>query len=254
MSLRNQKFYLFSLLFNLLCVSIVDAANVPQFLIMTEEWEPYNFRKDGVVRGISADMLVLMLEKVGSTQGRSDIKIFPWIRAYKYIQKKPGTILFTTTRTKEREKRFKWVGPIIEIEFSIHALKSRNIKINSPEDLKKYKIGTLRGDVTEDLLIKKAGMKRSEFSQVSANISNTKKLLSNRVDLIAQNKDTLRAICKQIGTNPDKFEAVFTLDKKAMYYAFHKDTPDSVIKMFQTAFDEIKKKGKLDEILRQYGK
>ncbi len=33
-----------------------------------------------------------------------------------------------------------------------------------------------------------------------------------------------------------------------------KETPDSVIAIFQTAFDDLKKEGKLAEIFRHYGK
>ena len=159
MNSQKLRFFLFS--FIVIClfsqISVIYAGNVPKLTIMTEEWAPYNFHKEVVVKGISADMLVLMLGRAGSKQGRNNIKIYPWARAYKTIQQEPDTLLFTTTRTEKRENMFKWVGPIFEIEFNIYALKNRNIKINSFEDIRKYKIGTLRGDVTEDLLIKKAG-------------------------------------------------------------------------------------------------
>ena len=256
MKLKKQKCCLLSLAF--ICmffpVSTIYADIIPQFTIVTEDWEPYNFQKNGVVKGISVDMLVLMLKRAGSTQGRNDINICPWARAYKYIQEEPNTILFTTTRTRKREKMFKWVGPIIETEFLIYALKTRSIKINSFEDLRKYKIGTLRGDVTEDLLIKNAGMKISDFDPVATNIQNIKKLSLGRIDLIVHSKETTITTCRDAGLNPDEFESVFTLDRKSLYYAFHKETPDSVITIFQTAFDEIKKEGKLSEILRKYGK
>lgn len=256
MNFRKSVFYLLSLtiIFLFFTVSAIYADTVPKFTIMTEEWEPYNFQKDGVVKGISADMLVLILERIGSAQGRNDIRIYPWARAYKMIQQNSGTLLFTTTRTRERDKIFKWVGPIFEVEYFIYALKNRNIKINSYEDLRKYKIGTLRGDVVEDLLVKNAGMKISDFDQVSSNIQNTRKLWVGRIDLVPQSKNTTIHTCKEAGLNPDEFEPVFTLGKQSMYYAFHKETPDSVITMFQTAFDDIQNEGKLAEIFKKYGK
>ncbi len=248
----------FSLLFVAVCVFssviAIHAEPLPQFTIMTEDWEPYNFSKDDNTKGISTDILVLMLERLGSTQGRKDIKILPWARAYKTIQEIPNTILFTTTRTAERENLFKWVGPIFELEFNLYALKSKNIKINSFEDVRKYKIGTLRGDVVEDLLVKNAGMQLSDFDQVGTNIQNTKKLSIGRIDLAAQTKDTTINTCKEAGLNPDDFEPVFVLDKKSMYYAFHKETSDAVIAAFQKAFDDLVKEGKVSEIFRGYGK
>ncbi|MBA4367457.1 MAG: hypothetical protein C0403_07440 [Desulfobacterium sp.] len=122
------------------------------------------------------------------------------------------------------------------------------------EDARKYKIGTLRGDVVEELLIKKAGMKLSDFDQVARNIQNTQKLSVGRIDLAAQSKDTTINTCTEAGLNPDDFEPVFSLDKQSMYYAFHKETSDAIIAAFQKAFDDLKKEGKVSEIFRNYGK
>jgi len=238
----------------MLSISPIYAVEIPLFTIMTEEWEPYNFKKDGVVKGISTDMLVLMLKRVGSKQGRKDILLLPWARAYNMIQRKPGTILFTTTRTQERENMFKWVGPIIEVEFNLYALKKRHINIRSVADIKKYKIGTLREDVVESLLIKKTGMKVTDFERVASSILNIKKLHAGRVDMVPQSRDTTMNTCRETGLNPDEFEPVYTLEKKSMYYAFHKDSSDDVITMFQSAFDELKKEGELAEFFRKYKK
>ena len=40
--------------------------SVDDLTIMTENYPPYNFEKDGRLQGISVDLMVLMLEKVGS--------------------------------------------------------------------------------------------------------------------------------------------------------------------------------------------
>ena len=256
MTLQQRSWYMSSLIciFLLSLVSVGYANPIPQLTIMTEEWEPYNFQQDGMVKGIATDILVLMLERVGSTQGRQDIQIYPWIRAYTMLQEEPGTLLFTTTRTDEREHLFQWVGPIFEIEFDIYALKNRQITIHTFEDLRGYKIGTLRGDVVEEMLIKKAGLTISDFQQVASNVQNIKKLHAGRIDLVPQSRDTTMVTCREAELNTDEFEAVFTLDKQGMYYAFHKETPDAVIALFQAAFDELKKEGKVAEIFHRYEK
>lgn len=254
MNLQRTGFGLLAFAFMLLFASEIRADPVPKLTILTEEWEPYNFTKDGEIKGISTDILVLMLEKIGSPQSRKDIGVYPWVRAYKMAQDTPGTVLFTTSWTEERDKMFKWVGPIFENETNVYALKSRGIKISSLKELEKYKIGSLRGDATEELLVKKTGMKVSDFEQVATRAQNMKKLSMRRVDLVAQSKESTISASKEAGLNPDDFEAVINLDKKKMYYAFHKDTPDSVISLFQTAFDDLKNKGKVTEVLRKYGK
>lgn len=243
----------FFLIAHSIYLPIVSAESVQQFTIMTEEWKPYNFQRNGVPIGISTDILVLILEEIGSSQGREDIKTLPWARAYMMIQNKPNTLLFTTARTQDREALFKWVGPIFEIEYNIYALKTKKIIINSVEALRTYAIGTVRDDVRETLLTKKTGMKIADLKRVNTNIQNTKKLFLGRVELIVQSKNTLLSTCKKAGLNPGEVEPVFSLDKKSLYYAFHKETPDSVIAKFQTAFESIKRQGKVAAIFHGYG-
>ena len=38
----------------------------PELKLLTEEWKPYHYLEDGVVKGQTADLLVKILEKVGS--------------------------------------------------------------------------------------------------------------------------------------------------------------------------------------------
>ncbi|WP_304085847.1 ABC transporter substrate-binding protein [Maridesulfovibrio ferrireducens] len=253
-----QKFNLYLLLSILLCFlilpSTVYAESFPKLTLITEEWEPYNFRKNGTIEGISTDVLMLMLERAGSTQARNDIKLYPWARSYKMLQKNTNTLLFSTTRTEEREHMFKWVGPIFNTKYHFYALKNRHIKINSFKDLKKYRIGTIRKDVIEDLLVKNADMNSKDFDQVSSTLQNIIKLSVGRVDLAAQSKESTLNSCKEAGLNPNNFESVFVLDKNSVYYAFNKETPDSVIAILQTVFDNIRNEGKLAEIFKKYGK
>ncbi len=244
---------LFCILASILSLSSAAYADpLPEFIIITEEREPYNFKKDGTITGISTDVLLLVLERTGSTQTSNDIKLYPWARGYRMIQEKPNTILFTTARTKERENLFKWVGPISEIEYQIYALKSKNIKINSFQDLKKHNIGTIRKDVTEDFLVNKAGMSVDDFDRASLNSKNMLKLSLGRIDLVAQSYVSMINSCKESGLSPDDFEPVFVLDKKGMYFAFNNNTPDHVVEKLQAAFDSIKKEGKLAEIFSKY--
>ncbi len=246
--------YLFVLLLIPFVYNNVYSDSIPEFKIMTEEWEPYNFKKDGIARGLSVDMLVLMLDRVGSTQSRDDIEILPWARGYDYAQNQANTILFSTTRIVEREEMFKWVGPIFESIFYVFALKSRNIKINSHKELSSYKFGTLRDDVVENILIEKSDLTLNDFYRSNNNLHNTKMLAAGRIDFVASSFETLNVTCRKAGINPGIFESVIILEKKSIYYAFHKDTADSVILTFQKAFDELKSEGVRDEILKRYGK
>ena len=127
---------------------------------MTEELPPYNFIKDNLVHGISADILLQLLEKNDISIDRGSIQLFPWPRAYQMVQDIPGSILFSTARTSQREKLFKWVGPITDLTMGLVGLKTKNIKLQSIKDADKYRIGTIREVLRSSLSL------RLEFRKV----------------------------------------------------------------------------------------
>lgn len=143
------------IVFILLCFSLALAQDPDNILYMTENYPPYNFVENGQLKGISVDLMVLMLEKLGSKKTREDIRIFPWPRGYQGVLNRPNTSLFAMTRTEEREKLFNWVGPFYAEKIVLIARKSRQIKISSIKDLVRYKIGVVSKDVGELVLAEK---------------------------------------------------------------------------------------------------
>ena len=57
---------------------------------------------------------------------------------------------------------------------------------------------------------------------------------------------------KANGFNPADYESVYVLNSKELYFAFHKDTPDSVIEKLQAALDSVKADGEYEKILDRY--
>lgn len=91
----------------------LQAVDIPNFKIMTENYPPFNMEnKDGKLVGIGVEVFTEMLKRVGSSQTKEDFELMPWSRAYNIVQTKKNSVLFTTSRTKEREELFKWVGPL----------------------------------------------------------------------------------------------------------------------------------------------
>ena len=227
------------------------AQTLPKFTIMTEDWVPYQFYEGPKLRGIAVDLMVEMLERVGSSQSRKDIQLLPWARAYRDLKSKENTILFSMTRTPERENLFRWVGPIFKNTNYLIASKKRPIKITSTEDLDKYKIGTLVDDASEIFLLR-LGL---NFDHLIRNInsrSNIRMLDRGRIDLIVSGWRAFESDIALIGLDQDDFEIVYTLDTSDVSFAFHNDTPLWIIQKFQQALDSIKEEGLLDRIFEKY--
>jgi len=240
---------------NLLLICIVSgsaaAESVDDIVFMTEQYPPYNLEKDNKLQGIAVDMLALMLQRVGAKQAREDIKLLPWARGYKRVLSEPNTCLFSTTRTEEREHLFKWVGPIASGQVGLIARKDRNIKIDSVKDLERYKIGTIRDDVAELYLVD-TGISVDDMERVAETVLNIRKLNRGRIDLWAYGENVAMWELKANGFNPADYESVHVLSRQNLYYAFHKDTSDSVIQKLQAALDTIKADGTYGQILDRY--
>lgn len=239
------------LLLTWLVVPSLPAQEIPEFKIMTEHWIPYQFEKDGKLQGIAIDLLAEMLIRLGSRQGIEDFKIYPWARGYHQAQTEKNTILFSTTRTEERETLFKWVGPITLNKTCLIAKKDRQIKINTVDDISKYRIGTVIGDVSEQLLLDE-GISKKRLDQNTKGSNNIRKLQLNRIDLTPQHFAGFKQGAINLGFNPDNFECVFNLRSNEISYAFHKATPDWLIKRFQKEFDTTKSEGLLKSIYQRY--
>jgi len=163
---------------------VLDARGADHWTIMTEHLPPYNFEENGVVRGISTDILIRIMQRLGYDTKRSDIQLLPWSRAYKLLQITPNSMLFSMVRTEQREPLFKWVGPLIRFDLGLIALKTKHITIDAIEDVKQYRIGAVRDGAPEQILLKQQ-VKPENIDSVTSAEMNIRKLSSGRIDLFA---------------------------------------------------------------------
>jgi polar amino acid transport system substrate-binding protein len=222
--------------------------------LITEDYPPFNFERNGNRQGIAVDLLMEMLELTGSKKSRADIRVWPWARGYETALKEKDIVLFSTTRTEPRENLFKWVGPIMPSRIVLIARKKNGIRLASVEELGRsgYRIGVVREDVGEKLLDKVDGV-RDKVVLLNSGISVAKMLQANRVDLWAYDIQVAMWNLKELGYDPAEYEEVFTLAQTHSYYfALSKKTDDKVVSMLQSALDQIKSRGRLNEIVARY--
>ncbi len=227
--------------------------------VVTEEWAPYNFTINGEVKGLGTEIVSELLKETGTS---SQIKSYPWDRAYKMATTMPNVIIFTMSRNDEREKQFKWIGKIAPREISIFKLKKRkDISAKTLEDLKKYKIGvTSSEDSTTKYLISKGfevGKNLDMVQSEGAEKLNITKFYSNRFDLLPINELSLTYQVKEMGLNIDDVEKIMVLtgqDDPGYYAAFSIDTPDETVKKFTDAYKKIVNDGRYKKIYDSYTK
>jgi len=215
---------------------------------LTEESPPQNYTENGEVKGLAVELLQMMWDKLG--QKHQEIQVVPWARGYKEVQNKYNTVLFAMTRLEEREKLFKWVGPIRTTRYALITRKESRLKINSLKDIKQRSIATIINDGTEVFLVNKGF--RVNIDQSSDLKSAIQKLDLGRTDLIAYGEQNLKYFMANNGLNSKNYKTVYILTKSSDYFAFHKETPDNVIRKFQAALDAVKAEGRFKAIEQKY--
>lgn len=240
------------IMFCLSCATTVFAQSADDLTYMTEQYPPFNFSENSEASGINVDLLIKMFEQMGVNKTRADIQVIPWAKGYEAVKTTPGSVLFGMSRTEAREPLFKWVGPISPSRIGLIAKKSDGIKINSYSDLTNYKIGAVRDDIGEQLLLQN-GVPTSAIDASSTMEANIKKLDRGRINLWSYNETVAGYAFKAAGLNSADYETVFILNEGYQSYAFHKGTDDALIQKFQAALDAVKASGELQKILSKFG-
>ncbi|WP_415903472.1 substrate-binding periplasmic protein [Neptuniibacter sp. QD29_5] len=221
--------------------------------VWTSEFPPYNYTdNNGTVVGLSTEVVQAVLHEMKITALPISM---PWARAYKYTQLQENVLLHSITRTKAREKLFKWVGVIAPANYSLWALKARtDIVIRNLEDAKPYSIGTTNNDVVEQYLTAHEFQYLYRMSGQDAYSNNIKKLIKGRIDLWGVASIPGYYFLEQENQH-DHVKQVFVLEDltdEGMYMAFGPKTSDVVVEQFRNALEQIKEKGIYQKILKKY--
>ncbi len=206
---------------------------------ITEAYPPYNFSDDNILRGISVDLLVIASQQTPQPVQRSQIRLMPWARGYRTVLNTADTVLFSTTRTAEREALFKWAGPIATTRVVLLARKDRGIQIKSASDLQHYRIGAIHDDVGEQSVLA-LGIANDQL-HISANADAlARQLQAGRIDLWAYEENVANWFLRNAGFNNDEFETVYLLKQGELWFAFNREVSDEQIQPLQKAIDELR--------------
>lgn len=217
---------------------------------MTEDYPPYNYHDEyGILQGSTVEIIQALWEKIGIPS--TEIQLLPWARAYMNIQTEKKQVLFTMSRSKERENLFKWVGPISSSQHLLVGFAQSGDKTNLSKlnEIEKFRVGVVRKDVGEQVLLDNHINENILVRSVKMkdNISN---LINGRVDFISIGEEAYLTLKKR-KVQHNSFYIAYTIGYSQDYIAFSKDVPDNVINLFQGALDAIEEEHKA--ILKKYG-
>lgn len=246
--MKCKRVFLFISIVMLIPASLIQAQTIQ---VVTEDWPPFNYMEEGKIKGLSTEIVRQTLDQAGLSY---EIALYPWARAFHMASEGENVLIYTITRTPEREDRFFWIGPFAERVIHLFSLKNReDIQINSIDDIQKYRVGVMQNDAVHEFFKEKGFQEGMHFQVVSNEEQNMRKLFAGRIDLLPGNALSLAFKFKKMGLPFQKTEKKFKLiDKGGYYMAFGKKTPEKTVKKVENSFQALQEKGIIRETEEKY--
>lgn len=241
-TIRRAMFSLLPLL-----AGTAQAADVVQ--ILTQNYPPFsmsangkNFEREEGIEGIDKEV-VAELFKRAEVPYQMSLR-FPWSRLQEMAEHQPGFAVYSLSRSAEREPRFKWVGPLSEIQLVLLKMPGNPIELRSLEDARKYSVGSVAGTSVSQYLEKRGFGVKHVLSGAPA------KLQAGEFDLWATTNPAGDYEAGKAGIG--KLEVALSMSSTQLYLAMNKETPDEVVQQLQSTLDQMRKEGFIDKVAARY--
>jgi polar amino acid transport system substrate-binding protein len=224
-----------------------NAAQAAALHLVTEDYPPYNMvdAKTRAITGISTDKVAEIMRRAGESYS---LAAYPWSRAFHMGQSDADTCVFSTARTPQREKLFRWVGPLVSrYTWVIFGRADDSRRPQSLEELRPFVIGAYRKGAAAEFLAAKG------FNTDLANYDsdNPRKLLYGRFDFWAAGKSHGQAILQNQGLSAQVLP-LFEFHRGEMYLACQRSMDEERVERYNRILREMEKDGTAAAIERKY--
>lgn len=223
------------------CFTALQAKEVS---IATLNWEPY-IGESLPNKGYVAEVIKAAFAVNGH---EVDLEILPWARVIKMAENQAVNAYGPEYYSEDLKENYYLSNPFPGGPLVFFKRKDSNISYKTLNDLSSYKIGVVRGYVNTTTFDNASFLQKEESVN---DITNFKKLIAGRIDLVVADKYVgLYLIKQKLPESILKIELLSPpLEEKKLYLCFPKEIPQS--KQLRDDFNEglslIRINGKLNE-------
>ena len=227
----------------------MQSSDVPGTLqIYTEQYPPLTFRNNqGDLTGFGVDVASEIMKR---NQIFADIRLTLWSNAYELALHNPDFCLFTMDRTPARDTLFQWVGPIGTNTTFFYVKNGSGITISSIDDARNLaSVGTVSFWFSDQYL------REQGFTNLVSDSDPkimTEKLMQGEIDAFVCTSVTFPDILKDLGYEYAQVQPAFSLLSSDYYIAFSKNTPVSMVNLWQSTFESLKQDGTYQAIQHKW--
>ena len=249
--MQNEHVKHSSLIAALLCLSLATGLRAEPYLLVTEEWAPYNYHENNQLTGMATDIVRRIMALTGD---KFEVLSLPSMRSGLTLKTRPKTIMYSLFRTAAREPLYKWVGPIAQESIHPYQLASQP-PVNTLEQLQKApQLTTRHAGLIPDIL-QARGFTNLDKSATSS-LQLYRMLLAGRTHIIAGDTDAgVAYYSRQMNMAPGTLRQVpVELYRASLYIAFSPDSEDSVVAAWAAALEQLRQSGELARIQARYSR
>jgi polar amino acid transport system substrate-binding protein len=233
----------------ILCIFSFSTTSKETLRVVTENLPPYQIVKNNkLVAGTSYLIMKNVLKRAGFT---SKIEVLPWARAYHTALNDKNVIIFSITRSVEREHQFHWLGTLRELKYRFYSLKSKkSIELNSVKEALNYKAVAVRDSFEADSLVKLGFISGDNLTLTVGYIEAWNMLLKGRADITYANVFIGDTIHKTLSFENTPFlKHGFTVEEYTLYVAASINTSNAILTKITAALNSLKADGTFTKIL-----
>lgn len=223
-------------------------------VVVTEEWPPYSYSEDGEVRGLVTEIVRETMDRTGLEY---EIRILPFVRAYRMAAEHEDVLIYTLFRLPSREMLFKWIRiDGLATQMYLYSPTGRpEVAPKSLDEARRFRVGVTRGTSTHHFLAGEGFVEGVNLFPVNCERQNI--LMSHphnkRIDL-STGDDLSMAHWLMANNYPqDYWVKQVYLFSEDFYMAFGRKTSDEVVSRVSRAFGEVRELGLMQKaVARQH--
>ena len=237
--------------FSLLLLSGFMATHSQALQLLTEEYPPFSYTQNKQVKGMSTEVVTEIGRRA---QIPMEISVVTWTDAYQAGQSKRDTCIYSTARLGNRERIFKWVGPLAVNAWGLFAKDGFNGKIQKIADARPYRIGGVTEDAKVEWLKQQAvtNIVTVKDEKLIPRMLTLDRKQQGAVDLWIASVYAAKTIADE--ANVKDLKLVLKAGEQHLWLACNPGVPDTTIKALSEALDAMKKDGTYNKISATYDK
>ena len=236
---------------------------IPSLTLYTQLFPPLQMMSEGdTITGFVAETVREMLQEARKDTPLevAPITVIPWKRALFFAEKESNVLVFSLSRTPEREDKYIWIGTVAPYSLSFYKLRSReDIQASNEAELKGkgYRIGSQIGSSMEEYLKRHGfgeGVEGTVVDSINENQRNIPRLYRGYIDLIMFSDYSIRHRACDQGLNPNVIEKLFTVPELStdLWLVASKQTDEQLIVKLQQALEKVKNDGRHERLMAKY--